>query len=322
MAAHGSKKVIYAALAGNSLIAVTKFAAAAYTGSSAMLSEAIHSVVDTGNQGLLLYGLKRSAQPADARHPFGYGMEMYFWTFVVAILIFAVGAGVSIYEGIQKLLHPHPVTNVVINYIVLGAAMVFEAVAWIIAYKEFNKSRGKMGFVRAIRTSKDPTLFTVLFEDTAAMLGLIVAFVGIALGQLLGLPFLDGAASVVIGLILAATAAVLAYECKGLLIGEAAGPEVVASIHDMAGATPGIGRVNELRTMHLGPQDILLNISLDFTDELSSAQVEETISTLEERIKSAHPDVKRIFIEAQNWRRHLQSVAGDDGVGGQEAPPA
>ena len=152
MAAHGSKKVIFAALAGNSLIAITKFSAAAYTGSSAMLSEAIHSMVDTGNQGLLLYGMKRSARPADARHPFGYGMEMYFWTFVVAILIFAVGAGVSMYEGIQKLLHPHPITNVYINYAVLGAAMVFEAVAWVIAYKEFNRSRGRAGFCR-----RDPT---------------------------------------------------------------------------------------------------------------------------------------------------------------------
>ena len=294
------------------MIAVTKFAAAAYTGSSAMFSEAIHSLVDTGNQGLLLYGMKRSARPADARHPFGYGMEMYFWTFVVAILIFAVGAGVSIYEGIQKLLHPHPVTDVIVNFVVLGAAAVFEAVAWAIAYKEFSKSKGSLGFVAAIRRSKDPALFTVLFEDSAAMLGLIVAFVGIALGQLLDLPFLDGAASVVIGLILAATAAVLAYECKGLLIGEAATPEIVQAIREMAGNALGISRINELRTMHLGPQDILLNISLDFTDDLSSAQVEEAISTLEQRIKSAHPDVKRIFIEAQNWRRHLESVARDD----------
>lgn len=315
MAAHGSKKVIFAALAGNSLIAVTKFAAASYTGSSAMLSEAIHSVVDSGNQGLLLYGIKRSARPADERHPFGYGMEMYFWTFVVAILIFAVGAGVSMYEGIQKLLNPHPVTNVFVNYGVLGAAMVFEAVAWVIAYKEFNRSRGTLGFVAAIRRSKDPALFTVLFEDSAAMLGLIVAFVGIAVGQWLDLPFLDGAASVVIGLILAVTAMVLAYECKGLLIGEAASPEIVEAIGEMAGASPGISRVNELRTMHLGPQDILLNISLDFADALSSAQVEEAISTLEERIKSAHPDVKRIFIEAQNWRRHLESVARDETPG-------
>ena len=312
MAAHSSKKVIIAALAGNSLIAVTKFGAAAYTGSSAMLSEAIHSVVDSGNQLLLLYGLKRSARPADTRHPFGYSMEMYFWSFVVAIIIFAVGAGVSIYEGIQKLLHPHPVTNVIVNYVVLGAAMVFEALACTVAFKEFNKSRGSMGFVEAVRKSKDPALFTVLFEDSAAMLGLIVAFVGIALGQWLDMPILDGAASVVIGLILAGTAALLAYECKGLLIGEAADPVVVANIRQLAGATPGISQINELRTMHLGPQDILLNISLDFADRLNASQVEEAISTLEERIKAEHPDVKQVFIEAQSVRRHLESMASAD----------
>ena len=310
--AAGSKKAIYAALIGNSLIAVTKFGAAAYTGSSAMLSEAIHSVVDSGNQLLLLYGLKRSSKPADDRHPFGYGMEMYFWAFVVAIIIFAIGAGVSIYEGIHKVLDPHPVTNVFVNYIVLGAAIVFEAAACTVAFKEFNRARGDMPFFEAVRKSKDPALFTVLFEDSAAMLGLLVALAGIELGQVLDMPLLDGAASVVIGLILALTAMLLAYECKGLLIGEAADPGVVSGIDELARSTPGIGRINELRTMHLGPQDILLNVSLDFADHMSSAQVEEAISTLEQRIKEAHPDVKRVFIEAQSVRRHLESLAQGD----------
>ena len=318
--AAGSKKAIYAALIGNSLIAVTKFGAAAYTGSSAMLSEAIHSLVDSGNQVLLLYGLKRSSRPADDRHPFGYGMELYFWAFVVAIIIFAIGAGVSIYEGIQKLIHPHPVTNVFVNYIVLGAAIVFEAAACTVAFKEFNRARGDMPFFEAVRKSKDPALFTVLFEDSAAMLGLLVALAGIGLGQALDMPILDGAASVVIGLILALTAMLLAYECKSLLIGEAADPGVVSGIGELARSTPGIGRINELRTMHLGPQDILLNISLDFADHMSSAQVEEAISTLEQRIKDAHPDVKRIFIEAQSVRRHLESLAAGGGPEGSEAP--
>ena len=318
--AAGSKKAIYAALIGNSLIAVTKFGAAAYTGSSAMLSEAIHSLVDSGNQVLLLYGLKRSSRPADDRHPFGYGMELYFWAFVVAIIIFAIGAGVSIYEGIQKLIHPHPVTNVFVNYIVLGAAIVFEAAACTVAFKEFNRARGDMPFFEAVRKSKDPALFTVLFEDSAAMLGLLVALAGIGLGQALDMPILDGAASVVIGLILALTAMLLAYECKSLLIGEAADPGVVSGIGELARSTPGIGRINELRTMHLGPQDILLNISLDFADHMSSAQVEEAISTLEQRIKGAHPDVKRIFIEAQSVRRHLESLAAGGGPEGSEAP--
>ena len=315
--AAGSKKAIYAALIGNSLIAVTKFGAAAYTGSSAMLSEAIHSLVDSGNQVLLLYGLKRSSRPADDRHPFGYGMELYFWAFVVAIIIFAIGAGVSIYEGVNKLIHPHPVTNVFVNYIVLGAAIIFEAAACTVAFKEFNRARGDMPFFEAVRKSKDPALFTVLFEDSAAMLGLLVALAGIGLGQALDMPILDGAASVVIGVILALTAMLLAYECKSLLIGEAAEPDVVQGIGKLATETPGIGRINELRTMHLGPQDILLNISLDFADHMNSAQVEEAISALEQRIKDAHPDVKRIFIEAQSVRRHLESLAG----GGPEPQP-
>ncbi len=230
MAVSGSRKVIFAALAGNALIAVTKFAAASYTGSSAMLSEAIHSLVDTGNQGLLLYGMKRAARPADKFHPFGYGIELYFWAFVVAILIFGVGAGVSFYEGIDKLQNPHAVTSPHVNYIVLGLAMVFEAAAWWIALQELRKVKGEHGYFEAVRLSKDPTVFTVLFEDTAAMLGLIVAFIGILLGQLLDMPVLDGVASLIIGGILAITAAYLAYECKGLLTGESASRAVVSEI--------------------------------------------------------------------------------------------
>src|SRR3546814_7737727 len=168
-----SKKVVYAALIGNSLIAVTKFGAAWFTGSSAMLSEAIHSVVDTGNQGLMLYGIRRSQRPADRAHPFGYGMELYFWTFVVAILVFAVGAGVSFYEGFQKLLAPHPRENVYVHYLVLGAARIFEGIAWWIAFTTFRKTKGKRSYFRAVRRSKDPTVLTVLFEDSAAMLGLV-----------------------------------------------------------------------------------------------------------------------------------------------------
>ena len=304
MASHSSKKVIYAALAGNSFIAVTKFAASAYTGSSAMLSEATHSVVDTGNQLLLLMGLARAKRPPDREHPFGYGMELYFWTFVVAILIFAVGAGVSIYEGIDKLRHSHPVTSVYINYIVLGVAFVFEAGAWWIAWKEFRTAKGAHGILAAVRRSKDPTVFTVLFEDTAAMLGLIVAAAGLALGQILAIPELDGAASVVIGLILAVTALLLAIECKGLLLGEAAHPEVIAEIPRLAADHPAILTTNEILTMHMGPEDVLLNLSVDFADGITSADVEAAISGLERDIKAAHPEIKRVFIEAQNWRAH------------------
>ncbi len=317
MSDHASKKVVYAALAGNSLIAITKFAAAAYTGSSAMLSEAIHSVVDTGNQGLLLYGLRRSARPADRAHPFGYGMEIYFWTFVVAILIFAVGAGVSIYEGVQKLQHPTPVENAYLNYIVLAIAMVFEAGAWWIAFKEFRLTKGEAGYLQAVHESKDPTIMTVLFEDSAAMAGLVVAFVGIALADLLDLPALDALASIGIGLILATVATWLAYESKGLLIGEGARAEVLERLDEIVAGEAGIARVNELLTMHLGPRDILLNLSLDFEDSLSSVEVERLVSTLEARIKDALPEVTRVFVEAQSWTAHAraQEPAEDSNTG-------
>ncbi|NRG18848.1 cation transporter [Rhizobiales bacterium] len=311
MAGQGSKKVIIAALVGNSLIAVTKFAAATYTGSSAMLSEGIHSLVDTGNQGLLLYGMKKAKQPADKKHPFGYGSEIYFWAFVVAILIFAVGAGVSIYEGIQKVMHPHPVESPFVAYIVLVFAMIFEAAAWWIAYKEFNVIRGKRGIFEAVRDSKDPTVFTVLFEDTAAMLGLTVAFAGLLCVQYLGLAWMDGAASIMIGLILAGAAAVLAYETKGLLVGEAADPDVTNTVRSIVEATPTVTRMNELRTLHRGPQDVLLAVSIDFENNLTVGKVEEAIYALEIAIKERFPIVKRIFIEAQAARHHDKMLAAE-----------
>jgi cation diffusion facilitator family transporter len=311
MAAPSSRKVIFAALAGNTLISVTKFAAAAYTGSSAMLSEGIHSLVDTGNQFLLLYGMKRAARPADAAHPFGYGAEIYFWTFVVAILIFAVGAGVSIYEGLHKLQDPRPLSNVYINYIVLSAAVVFEAGAFGIAFVEFRKTSRGEAMLGAIRRSKDPTVFTVLFEDTAALLGLLVALVAIALAQGLAMPVLDAVASIVIGIILGTTAVFLAYETKGLLIGEAASKAVVEGIERIVRRQRGIRRVNELLTMHVGPQDILVNLSVDFADELDSEDVEAAVSALEAEIKGKFPNVSRVFIEAQNWAAHQRRRRAD-----------
>lgn len=307
MADPTSKKVIYAALAGNGMIAVTKFGAAVFTGSSAMFSEAIHSVVDMGNQGLLLLGLRRAKRPPDSTHPFGYGMELYFWTFVVAILIFAVGAGISIYEGVHRINSPQPITNPYINYVVLVLAMVFEAFAWTVAFREFRRTKGRLGYLEAVRRSKDPTVFTVLFEDSAAMLGLIVALVGIFLAQVLDMPALDGVASVVIGIILAVTAILLAYETKSLLIGERARPEVIGGIREIVRRFPQIIAVNELLTMHMGPRDVLLNLSVDFDDRVKSAEVEEAISDMEQQIKAAFPDVKRVFIEAQSWQRHGES---------------
>ncbi len=300
-------------MAGNGLIAVTKIIATMVTGSSAMLSEAVHSVVDTGNQALLLWGIKRSSKPADERHPFGYGMELYFWTFVVAILIFAIGAGVSLYEGFSKINNPQQVKYIYINYIVLGFAMIFEGGAWIVAFREFRKRKGKLGYLKAMQVSKDPTVFTVLFEDSAAMLGLFAAFIGLLLTQWLGNPVYDALASIVIGLILSFTAMLLAYESKGLLIGEAASREVVSSIIDIVKGKSEILSINEILTMHMGPEDVLLNISLDFHDNISSGEVEKTITQLEIQIKKKHPEIARIFIEAQNRIEHLKNIANNAG---------
>lgn len=311
MASHASKRVIYAALIGNSLIAVMKFVASAYTGSSAMLSEAIHSVVDSLNQLLLLYGLRRSTKSADDEHPFGYGRELYFWAFVVAIMIFAVGAGVSLYEGVVKVMHPHEVSDPFVNYLVLVLAMLFEAFSLRIAIQEFNKMRGEVRWITAVRGSKDPAVFTVLFEDVAAMVGLFIALAGLILADYLETPWLDGAASIGIGVLLGVTAMLLAYETKALLIGEAASDTLRAGVQEILANAESVRMINELRTMHMGPQDVLLALSLDFHDHLSAGKVEEAIFILEMAIKSRFPEITRLYIEVQSQRRHEEVVAAD-----------
>lgn len=310
MSASASKKVIFAALAGNALIAVTKFIAAAYTGSSAMVSEGIHSLVDTGNQGLLLYGLKRAKREPDERFPFGHGKEIYFWSFVVAILIFALGAGISIYEGISHVIHPNEIKDPTVNYIVLGLAMLFEGWAWYFAYKEFSKAKGTMGYVEAVQKGKDPTLFVVLFEDSAAMAGLLIAFFGILIGQITGIQEFDGIASIMIGLVLAATAIWLAYETKGLLIGESANIEVVNGIRNIAKQCPYQEHVNEVLTMHMGPEFILVNISIDFSSEAKSDDIEQGIAAMDQAIKASYPMVKRVFVEAEKKAPRSQAPKG------------
>ena len=301
MASGSSKTAVYAALFGNLAIACTKFVAAAFTGSSAMLSEAIHSSVDTGNQVLLLYGLNRAGQPATAHHPFGHDKELYFWSFVVAILIFGLGAGLSIYEGLHSISDPQPIENAVISYVVLALAVVFEGAACAFAFREFMRRKGDQGFFQAIRSGKDSTIITVLFEDSAAMAGLLVALLGIYCSQTFGVPWLDGAAAVVIGVLLACVAIFLAYECKGLLVGESAAPEVIASIRSIIDSDARVLDVWEVLTMHLSPDDILLNLNVNFDDSLRTEEIETAVRELEARIRERHTDIKRIFVEA---RRH------------------
>jgi len=297
--AASSKKVIYAALIGNGLIAVTKFIAASITGSSAMLSEGIHSIVDTGNQALLLMGIKKSRKPADENFPFGYGKEIYFWSFAVAILIFAVGAGISLYEGIHHLLAPTSITRPGVSYIVLGLAFIIEGITWFFAFTAFRKVKGDRGYLEAIRKEKDPTIFVVFFEDSAALLGILVAFAGILAGHITGNPYYDGIASIVIALILGVTAAVLAYETKGLLIGESADPEIVDCIRELAVSYDEIISVKDVLTLHMGPDYILVNISADYVDSLSVGRIEDINSQITLAIKKIQPKVKRVFIEAE-----------------------
>ena len=268
------------------------------TGSSAMFSEAIHSVVDSGNQIILLWGIKAAQKPADEEFPFGHGKEIYFWNFLVAILIFAVGAGVSLYEGIHHVLAPEVIKNAYINYIVLSLAIVFEGCSFFFALREFKKTKGDQGYFSAVNRSKDPSMFVVLFEDSAAMAGLVVALIGVALTQYTGMLWIDGAASIVIGLILAYTAIWLAKETKSLLIGEAAEPEVVSDISALVASCSEFNHVNEVLTLHMGPDYILVNISVDVINDIRAGELESAFSTLKSQILSNHPRVKRVFIEA------------------------
>ncbi|WP_054309880.1 cation diffusion facilitator family transporter [Mesorhizobium sp. 1M-11] len=301
-----SKKVIYAALAGNLGIAIAKFAAAAWTGSSAMLSEGVHSLVDTGNQGLLLYGLKRSAHPPDRAHPLGYGRELYFWAFIVALLIFSLGAGVSIYEGIVHILSPQKIEDPLITYVVLGVSVVFEGTSWWIALREFRKDKAPGGYVDAVLQSKDPTVFTVLFEDSAALVGLLIAFIGIFTSQLFDMPQLDGVASIGIGLVLAFVAVILARESKGLLIGEAAAPELQRSILAIAECDPAVDHANGVLTVHLAPKQVVANLSLEFIDALTASEIELAVERIEAQVKASHSEITALFVKPQRAGTYLE----------------
>jgi cation diffusion facilitator family transporter len=301
-----SNIVLFGALFANLGIAVAKFVAAAITGSSAMLTEGIHSLVDSGNQVLLLYGQHRARKPADALHPFGYGRELYFWAFVVAILIFAVGSGVSIYEGWRHIADPEPLHDPTVNYIVLAIGVLLEGGSWLIAVREFNGARNGAGWWRAVRRSKDPAGFIVLFEDSAALAGLAIAALGVWASHAFADPRLDGAASVAIGVILALVAALLAREAKGLLIGESADPQLVADIWDAVEGAPGIVSINHVRTVHTSPDKVFVAISADFEDDLRMGEAETLIEDLETRLKAAFPALTSIYIRPE--KRELALV--------------
>jgi cation diffusion facilitator family transporter len=305
MAGGSSKKptTVYAAIGANFLIAVSKFIVAGITGSSAMLSEGIHSVADTGNQALLLLGIRLSKRPATADHPFGYGKELYFWSLIVAIVLFGVGGGISLYEGIIHLQHPAELSDPRWNYIVLALAAVFESIAFTIAFRELAQAAGERNMWQAARLSKDPTIFVVLFEDAAALAGLVVAFFGVYLSHQLEMPVWDAISSLVIAVILMSVAVFLAYESRMLLLGEAADPEIVKSIEAIVSQEGDIREVMRPMTMHMGPAEVLLNMGLTFRPGLSTSQITDAIDRIEKRIQDAHPQIKRIFLEAEALRK-------------------
>ena len=303
MADHTPKTAIYAALIGNVLIAVTKGIAATVTGSSAMLSEAVHSAVDTGNALLLLYGLKRAAKPPDERHPFGYGRELYFWCFVVALLVFALGACISLYEGFDHIQHPEPITRPTINYVVLGLAFLFEGVSWWFGWKSFSASRGRGGFWASIKGSKDPTNFMVLFEDSAALIGILIAAIGTFLSMQLGDPRIDGVASILIGLVLAAVAIVLGRESKELLIGERASPELSAAIRRTVSEEKCVLQVVDITTSQLAPDQVIATLGVVIDERLHVAEVTQLIGRIETEVRARHPQLFRVFVRPQSPER-------------------
>jgi len=294
-----TRTAIYAALIGNLLVAATKGVAAVISGSSSMLSEAVHSLVDCGNEVLLLHGQRRAARPPDTEHPFGYGRELYFWSFVVALLIFALGAGVSIYEGVIHLLEPEPIRAPMINYIVLALAFVFEGASWVVSFRQFRAASGKNELYDAFVRSKDPPSFMVLFEDSAALLGILLAAAGTFGSASLGMPMLDGVASILIGLVLAGVAMLLARESKSLLIGEPAERELVDSILQDAAGVRGVVRANGALTSHLSPDDIVVSLSLEFEDRLCVPELEEVVREIERVVREKHPQVASLFVKPQ-----------------------
>jgi cation diffusion facilitator family transporter len=301
MSAHTtSTRTLVIALLANLGIAFSKFVAAAITGSSAMLTEGVHSVVDSTNQLLLMWGRRAAKRPPDKLHPFGYGRELYFWSFVVAVLVFSLGAGVSIYEGIIHIANPEEAISPLVAYIVLVVAFLLEGWSTLEAFRDFRKAKGGLSWFGAVRQSKDPPAFIVLLENGAAMAGIIAAAIGLMLSQLTGNPFYDGAASIVIGIILGLTACLLAFESKALLIGEAADPVLVSALHQMVESKKGVTAVGEVLTVHSSPDQITAMLSVDFEDQISARQVEALVCQIEREAAERFPIVRRLYIRPRS----------------------
>jgi cation diffusion facilitator family transporter len=296
--AEESRRAVLAAIAGNLAIALTKFVAAAFSGSAAMLSEAIHSLVDTGNGGLMLYGMHRSRRPPDEQHPFGYGHEFYFWTLVVGILVFALGGGMSILAGLSHIAAPRPPENTAWSYAVLAAAAVFEGISWYYGFKAFRVERRGRGVLETIRGSKDPASFATLLEDSAALAGLALAALGIFLAERLDRPWIDGASSILIGVLLCVVSLVMVVESKGLLVGEGMEKRTLKELRSLAEAERSVERVEKLTTLYLGPHDVMLAIELSFRAGTTLAEIRETLQRLKRGIQERYPRVRRIYLDS------------------------
>ena len=294
-----STAVVVIALIGNLCVTGSKFAAAVFSGSAAMASEGVHSLADTTNELLLLYGLRRANAPPDARHPFGHGREAYFWTFIVALLILIVGASVSFYQGVSRLRNPHALSHMTAIYVVIAISFVFEGISWWSALRRVRKAKGALSYYEAFRASKDPSVFTVLLEDSAALLGLLAALAGAVLADRTGRPEFDAAASIVIGLLLCATSFLLARETKALLIGEPARPELQQSILDIAGKEECIVSANGVVTVQLGPNHVFAGLSTEFRDRLTAPEIEQYVERVEAAIRERHPEVVALYVKPQ-----------------------
>ncbi|OPY98970.1 cation transporter [Bradyrhizobium sacchari] len=299
-----TKIAVYAALIGNILVAVTKIGAALWTGSSSMTSEAVHSVVDTSNEALLLYGYRRATRPPNKAHPLGHGRELYFWSFIVALLIFALGAGVSFYQGVIHVLWPRPIEDPVVSYVVLGLSFLFEGSSWVIAWRRVREDGSRYGYYQAFVRSKDPPAFMVLFEDSAALIGILVAVAATAAAVVLEQPVWDGIGSILIGVLLGITSIALARESKSLLIGEPADPDLARSILALARRSPGVLRANGLLTVQLSPTEVVAALSIEFSDDRRANEIEQSVVAIEHDIRRHHPEVAAIFIKPQTEARY------------------